>query len=143
MIRSLLKRRSFSRCSNSWILAESASNRAHGKIAFSKRRAQRLSSFDLPGTFLMRNRVPFPFFLTSPPSNSAPSMIVGSRSAPKSFFSSISFSKSWRISCLERETRKGFSSARLWSLTTQDESSCSHQPAGIDFAEYDLEERYE
>ncbi|MGZ5424283.1 MAG: hypothetical protein ACXWH4_07000 [Candidatus Aminicenantales bacterium] len=40
---------------------------------------------------LIRNRVPFPLFL----------MIVGSSSAPKSFLSSISFSKSRRISCLD------------------------------------------
>jgi hypothetical protein len=50
-----------------------------------------LSSFAMGGTSLMRNRVPFPLFL----------MVVGSSSAPNSFLSPISFSKSRTISCFD------------------------------------------
>ena len=108
MIRSLPKRRWFSRCSNSWVLAESASKRAHGEIALPKNLAQRRNSFALVGTLLTRNRVPLPLFLR----------IIGSRSAPKSFFSSISFSKSRRMSCFERGRGKGCACARLSTPTS-------------------------
>src|SRR6266545_7245616 len=117
------KRRRFSRCSNSWVRAESASKRTQGEIAFSKTRSQRLKSVAREGTFRMRNRLPFPFFLTSVGSNSAPSMMIGSRAAPKSLLSAISFSKSRRISCLEGGTRMDFSAARFSSLITRDECS--------------------
>jgi hypothetical protein len=91
----------------------------HGDSHFSLEAGEIVGVLELLDLDLGDRKFPFPFFLTSVGANSAPSMMVGSRAAPKSLLSAISFSKSRRISCLDGGTRKDLSSVRLWSLTTQ------------------------